>query len=43
MRPHRVDIEHLAAPGMPETPASDWGERSEPSVRGPLSALRGAR
>jgi hypothetical protein len=43
MRPHRVDVEHLVAPGTPNRPASDWGERGEPDVRGPLCALRGAR
>jgi hypothetical protein len=36
MRSHRVGIEHLTAPGTPNRPASDWGERGEPGVRGPL-------
>lgn len=41
MRPHRVAIEHLTAPGTPNRPASDWGERGEPDGRGPRCALRG--
>jgi len=43
MRSDRIDIEHMTAPGTPNRPASDWGERGEPGVRGPRCALRGAR
>ncbi len=41
MRHHRVDVEHLVAPGTPNRPASDWGERGEPGVRGPRCVLLG--
>jgi hypothetical protein len=41
MRPHRVAIEHLTAPGTPNRPASDWGERGEPDGRGPRCDLPG--